>query len=770
MRQRLEHHDLVDTVQELGLELHLQLLDHLQTRLFNHFRRNFIAVESRSEILLNDLCPHVGGHDDNRIAEIDRTPLVIGKPSVVEHLQQDVEHVGMRLLDLIEQHDRIRLAPHSLGQLSALVVTDISRRRTDQTRHAVTLLVLAHVDTGQHVVVVEEELGQRLRQLGLTYTRRTQEDERADRLAGIVQSGPRTAHGIRHGGNGQILTDYAAMQLLLHVEQLLTLGSQHTRNGNPRPAGYHLGHILGIDLLLDHRPAGRSRTEFVLKSRDLLLGLLNLAVTNLGHTAVIALPFSLLSLDLQVFDPVLVLLDLLQHVPFAFPLGTKLGAFGPQLLDLMGQLLDTLLVVLAADRLALDLELTYPAIQHIDLLRHGVHLQAEFRSRLVDQVDRLIGQETGGDVALRKFDGRNDRLVLDPHLMVVLVTILQSAQDRNRILGRRFIDHDFLKTTLERLVLLEIFLELVERRSTDRTQLTARQGRFENIGGIHRTRRLAGSDQRMNFVDEEQYLALAGGHLLHDGLQTLLELTLVLGPGDQRAHVERIDHLRAQVLRHVPVHDPVGDTLRNGRLTHAGFSDQHRIVFGTARKNLQYTANLLVAADDRIELAAAGHLVQIDRILAQGIELLRRRLRIDGRPLAEHPNRLEQLLFSRPGAFQQIGGSTPLGDQSQQQMLYRSVLVPEILGKIDGTLDYFGRILRKELFAASRNMGQPPHGPLHFAAQSPHVYADTPQQKYRQRIVLAHEHIEQMQRFDGLIALLPGKRHRSLQRLLRLNS
>ena len=37
----------------------------------------------------------------------------------------------------------------------------------------------------------------------------------------------------------------------------------------------------------------------------------------------------------------------------------------------------------------------------------------------------------------------NDRLVLDPHLMVVLVTILQSAQDRNRILGRRFIDHDF---------------------------------------------------------------------------------------------------------------------------------------------------------------------------------------------------------------------------------------------------------------------------------------------------------------------------------------
>ncbi|WP_418174617.1 AAA family ATPase, partial [Alistipes putredinis] len=30
MRQRLEHHDLVDTVQELGLELHLRLLDEIE--------------------------------------------------------------------------------------------------------------------------------------------------------------------------------------------------------------------------------------------------------------------------------------------------------------------------------------------------------------------------------------------------------------------------------------------------------------------------------------------------------------------------------------------------------------------------------------------------------------------------------------------------------------------------------------------------------------------------------------------------------------------
>ena len=32
--------------------------------------------------------------------------LRIGQAAVVEHLQQQVEDVGMRLLDLVEQHDR----------------------------------------------------------------------------------------------------------------------------------------------------------------------------------------------------------------------------------------------------------------------------------------------------------------------------------------------------------------------------------------------------------------------------------------------------------------------------------------------------------------------------------------------------------------------------------------------------------------------------------------------------------------------------------------
>jgi hypothetical protein len=76
-------------------------------------------------------------------------PCAVGEPAVVEDLQQDVEHVGVRLLDLVEEHHRVGLAPHRLGQLAALLVADVAGGRADQTRHRVLLHVLRHVDADQ---------------------------------------------------------------------------------------------------------------------------------------------------------------------------------------------------------------------------------------------------------------------------------------------------------------------------------------------------------------------------------------------------------------------------------------------------------------------------------------------------------------------------------------------------------------------------------------------------------------------------------------------
>ena len=101
-------------------------------------------------------------------------------PPVVQDLQQHVEHVVVRLLDLVEEDHAVGLAPHGLGELAALLVADVARRRADQARHGVLFHVLAHVDADHVLLGVEQRLGQRLGQLGLADAGGAEEDEGAD--------------------------------------------------------------------------------------------------------------------------------------------------------------------------------------------------------------------------------------------------------------------------------------------------------------------------------------------------------------------------------------------------------------------------------------------------------------------------------------------------------------------------------------------------------------------------------------------------------------
>ena len=123
--ERMEYHDIVDTVDELGPEV---FTDHFQDRLF-HARIILLARH-----LLNALRTEVRRHDDHGVAKIDRTTVTVGQPAVIEHLQQHVEYIRVRLLDLVEQDHRIGSTPHGFGQVTALFVTDVTGRRADQPR------------------------------------------------------------------------------------------------------------------------------------------------------------------------------------------------------------------------------------------------------------------------------------------------------------------------------------------------------------------------------------------------------------------------------------------------------------------------------------------------------------------------------------------------------------------------------------------------------------------------------------------------------------
>ena len=100
LRQRLEHHDFVDTVQEFGFQRLLQKFVEFSFRLLEDlFIRHSVRV---GIVLLNDVRAEVGGHDDDGVLEVGDPAFVVGKSSVIKYLQQDVEYIGVRLFDFVE--------------------------------------------------------------------------------------------------------------------------------------------------------------------------------------------------------------------------------------------------------------------------------------------------------------------------------------------------------------------------------------------------------------------------------------------------------------------------------------------------------------------------------------------------------------------------------------------------------------------------------------------------------------------------------------------
>ncbi|MNL49084.1 hypothetical protein D3C87_1719900 [compost metagenome] len=80
------------------------------------------------------------------------------------------------------------------------------------------LLVFTHIDTGHHRIVVEQGFCKGFGQFGFTHTGCTQEDERADWFAFVLQTCPASANGICNCSNRLILSDYTFMQLFFQVQ------------------------------------------------------------------------------------------------------------------------------------------------------------------------------------------------------------------------------------------------------------------------------------------------------------------------------------------------------------------------------------------------------------------------------------------------------------------------------------------------------------------------------------------------------------------------
>ena len=275
------------------------------------------------------------------------------------------------------------------------------------------------------------------------------------------------------------------------------------------------------------------------------------------------------------------------------------------------------LVVLQLDRrVLLDAELLQTLFQTLDGRRQNDGLHARLRRRLVHEVDRLVGQTAIGNVAMRQAHRRLQSLV--PNLRVVkrLVLRAQSVEDLLRLLRRRLLDEDALETPLQRRILLEILLVLLQRRRADDLHLAARKGRLQDVRGIKRAFRCARPDERVHLVDEEDHIA-ALHDLVDDALQAFLKLAAVLRARHESCHRQGHDALLLQEARHGARGDACGKSFRDCRLADARLADEDRIVLRAPRQNLHDALDLLLPADDGVELALPRHPIDVPAVLVE---------------------------------------------------------------------------------------------------------------------------------------------------------
>ena len=221
----------------------------------------------------------------------------------------------------------------------------------------------------------------------------------------------------------------------------------------------------------------------------------------------------------------------------------------------------------------------------------------------------------------REVDGGLDGIAAVSHLMMRFETRLQAVENGHRLAQGRLADVDFLETPRQGAVFFEYPAVFLEGGRTDAAQFTVLQHRLDQVGGIHGAAGGGtGTDDGMDFIDEQDGIRLffqLGQHRF----QALFEVAAVFCARHQRTEIQSPDHGRAQHLRHTAFHDAPGQAFGERGFTHARITDIQRIVLASATQDLDGALDFLLAADQRVDLAFDGELVEVDREFGQCIAL-----------------------------------------------------------------------------------------------------------------------------------------------------
>ena len=113
------------------------------------------------------------------------------------------------------------------------------------------------------------------------------------------------------------------------------------------------------------------------------------------------------------------------------------------------------------------------------------------------------------------------------------------------------------------------------------------------------------------------------------------------------------------------------EAFRDRRLADARLADQHGVVLGAPRQHLDGAADLLVAADDGIELAGGCSLGEVARIALQRVVALLGRRGVGGAALAQIVDRRVEALRRDAGIGEDLRCLGALLERERQQAAAR---------------------------------------------------------------------------------------------------
>ena len=254
-----------------------------------------------------------------------------------------------------------------------------------------------------------------------------------------------------------------------------------------------------------------------------------------------------------------------------------------------------------------------------------------------------------------------------------------------------------------------MYLRVLGRRGrADAADLSARECGLEDVCRVQRTLRGTRPDQRVQLVDEHDDVRVLR-ELLHDRLQPFLELAAVFRAGDDQRDVEGEDAFVGQKVGDVSVDDLLRQAFHDRGLADAGLADEHCIVLRATAEDLLHALELVLAADERIELVLHRRVGEVAAEFGEQRRFLDPRER--GLLVQQLNDVLAHGVKTHPLLHQDAGGDRALFSQdAEQQMLGADVVMQEPVGFFSRKLQHPLR-LRAERDLDRRRDLLAEHGP-----------------------------------------------------------